>query len=205
MRISFWGAAQTVTGSMHLVETGGKRFVLDCGLYQGRRQEAFERNRTMPCPAGSIEAVMLSHAHIDHSGNLPSLVRNGYANPIYTTPATADLCEEMLMDSAPLQEKDAEFLNKRASRRKMVDPAHQTVEIQPLYSVKDAEGVMPLFTRVPLHTPTGVGGLTYTTYEAGHMLGSTAMSLQADGINLVFISRESGAAKGKNPEKKTKK
>jgi len=186
MRISFWGAAQTVTGSMHLVETGNKRFVLDCGLYQGRRQEAFERNRNFPCPAGSIEAVMLSHAHIDHSGNLPSLVKHGYANPIYTTPATADLCEAMLMDSAYLQEKDAMFLNKRSSRRRSVDPTHDHSEIQPLYSIQDAEGVMPLFTRVPLHTPTDVGGLTYTTYEAGHMLGSTVMSLQAEGINLVF-------------------
>ena len=186
MRISFWGAAQTVTGSMHVVETGGKRFVLDCGLFQGRRKEAFDRNRTLPCPAGSIAAVMLSHAHIDHSGNLPSLVKNGYANPIYTTPATADLCEAMLLDSAHLQEKDAEFLNKRSHRRRLVAAGHESDEIQPLYTVDNAQAVLPLFTRVPLHTPTDVGGLTYTTYEAGHMLGSTAMSLQADGINLVF-------------------
>ncbi len=186
MRISFWGAAQTVTGSMHLLETSGKRFVLDCGLFQGRRKEAFERNRTLPCPANSIDAVLLSHAHIDHSGNLPSLVKHGYANPIYTTHATADLCEAMLMDSAHLQQKDAEFVNKRSFRRRSVDPAHQHEDVQPLYSMEDAAGVMPLFTRTPLHTPTDVGGLTYTTYEAGHMLGSTAMHLQAEGINLVF-------------------
>ena len=186
MRILFWGAAQTVTGSMHLVETGGKRFVLDCGLYQGRRKEAFERNRTLPCAAGAIDAVMLSHAHIDHSGNLPTLVKNGYANPIYTTPATADLCEALLLDSAFLQEKDAAFLNKRLSRRRLVDSAYEGEAAEALYSVQDAEGVLPLFTRVPLHTPTDVGGLTYTAYEAGHMLGSSAMSLQAEGINLVF-------------------
>jgi metallo-beta-lactamase family protein len=186
MRISFWGAAQTVTGSMHIVETGGKRFVLDCGLYQGRRQEAFERNRTLPCEVSGIEAVMLSHAHIDHSGNLPSLVKKGYSNPIYTTPATADLCEAMLLDSAYLQEKDAAFVNKRSHRRRLIETGRQAEEIQPLYSVEDAKGVMPLFTRVPLHTPTEVGGLTYTTYEAGHMLGSSAMLLQAEGIDLVF-------------------
>ncbi len=202
MRISFWGAAQTVTGSMHIVETGGKRFVLDCGLYQGRRKEAFERNSTLPCAASAIDAVMLSHAHIDHSGNLPSLVKNGYANPIYTTPATADLCEAMLLDSAFLQEKDAEFVNKRSRRRRLIETGHQAEEVQPLYSVEDAKGVMPLFQRVPLHTPTDVGGLTYTTYEAGHMLGSSAMSLQAEGINLVFsgdVGRE-GLPILKDPE-----
>lgn len=187
MRISFWGAAQTVTGSMHLVETGGKRFVLDCGLFQGRRKEAFERNRKLPCPVNSIEAVMLSHAHIDHSGNLPSLVKNGYANPIYTTPASADLCEAMLLDSAFLQEKDAAFVNKRSRRRRLIVDGNGDEEVLPLYTVENAQGVLPLFKRIPLHKPTDVGGgLTYTTYEAGHMLGSSAMSLHADGIDLVF-------------------
>ena len=90
MKLTFWGAAKTVTGSMHHVEAAGHRFLLDCGLYQGRRQEAFDRNRNFPFPASSIDAVVLSHAHVDHSGNLPTFVKNGYRGPIYTTPATID-------------------------------------------------------------------------------------------------------------------
>src|SRR5579871_261199 len=118
MKLTFWGAAQTVTGSMHHVETGGKRYLLDCGMYQGRRQESYERNSQFPFPPASIEAVILSHAHIDHSGNLPTLVQKGFRGPIYTTPATIDLCLAMLADSAYLQEKDAEFVNRRRSFRK---------------------------------------------------------------------------------------
>ena len=92
MRLTFWGAAGTVTGSMHLLETGGKRYLLDCGLYQGRRKDADLKNRKLPFPGNSIDAVVLSHAHIDHSGNLPTLVKNGFAGPIYSTPASIDLC-----------------------------------------------------------------------------------------------------------------
>ncbi|MEI9811660.1 MAG: MBL fold metallo-hydrolase [Acidobacteriota bacterium] len=95
MKLTFWGAAKTVTGSMHHVETAGHKFLLDCGMYQGRRAEAFERNSHFPFPASSIDGVILSHAHIDHSGNLPTFVRNGYSGPIYTTPATIDLCLAM--------------------------------------------------------------------------------------------------------------
>src|SRR5271165_2618333 len=118
MKLTFWGAAKTVTGSMHLVEAAGKRFLLDCGLYQGRRQESFDRNSHFPFPVSSIDGVILSHAHIDHSGNLPTLVHNGYSGPINTTPATIDLCRAMLADSATIQEKDAEFCNRRRARRK---------------------------------------------------------------------------------------
>ena len=117
MRVTFWGAAQTVTGSMHHVEAAGKKFLLDCGLYQGRRSEAFERNSHFPFPVSSIDGVILSHAHIDHSGNLPTLVHNGYSGPIYSTPATVDLCLPMLADSAHLQQKDVEFCNRRREHR----------------------------------------------------------------------------------------
>src|SRR5438876_11822022 len=120
MRVTFWGAAQTVTGSMHHVEAAGKRFLLDCGLYQGRRQEAFERNSHFPFPASTIDAIILSHAHIDHSGNLPTFVRNGYRGPIYTTPATVDLCLAMLADSAHLQQMDAQFCNRRRDYRRRI-------------------------------------------------------------------------------------
>src|SRR5271169_4186439 len=137
MKITFWGAAQTVTGSMHHVETGGRRYLLDCGLYQGRRQEAFERNSHFPFPAKDIAAVILSHAHIDHSGNLPTLVKNGFSGPIYTTPATVDLCLAMLADSAFLQQKDVEFCNKRRAHRKAI--GRDDRECAPLYDIQDAE------------------------------------------------------------------
>jgi len=117
MRIQFIGAAQTVTGSMHLIEVNNKKFLLDCGLYQGKRKEAFEINRKFEYfdPA-EIDFVILSHAHIDHAGNLPSLVKKGFKGNIYSTFATKDLATIMLMDSAHIQEKDVEFVNKRRKK-----------------------------------------------------------------------------------------
>jgi metallo-beta-lactamase family protein len=163
---------------MHHLEIAGKNYLLDCGLYQGHRQEAFDRNSHFPFPADSIDAVILSHAHMDHSGNLPTLVRNGFRGPIYTTPATIDLCLAMLADSAHIQQSDAEFVNKR---HKHAPP------VQPLYSLDDASHTYPLFHSVPLGENKEVSGaLTYRTYDAGHMLGSTAMIVQADGVRLAF-------------------
>ncbi|HLJ15307.1 MAG TPA: MBL fold metallo-hydrolase [Bryobacteraceae bacterium] len=178
MKLTFWGAAQTVTGSMHELEVAGRHYLLDCGLYQGRRQEANERNSRFPFSPSNIQAVLLSHAHIDHSGNLPGLVKNGFSGPIYTTSATADLCRAMLADSAHLQEQDAEFLNKRLRRRRALDPNAQGQTIQPLYTAEDAEKTEPLFRAVELGTPTDIGpGLRYQSYDAGHILGSTSMVL----------------------------
>jgi metallo-beta-lactamase family protein len=185
MKITFWGAARTVTGSMHHVQTGGRRYLLDCGLYQGRRQEAFERNSHFPFAASSIDAVILSHAHIDHSGNLPTLVRNGFSGPIFTTPATIDLSLAMLADSAYLQQKDAEFCNKRRAHRKAI--GRDDRECTPLYEVEDAERTYPLFQPVALGERKQLAeGFFYKTYDAGHMLGSTAMILEADGTRLAF-------------------
>src|SRR4051794_4385995 len=104
--VTFWGAARTVTGSMHLLEAAGRRMLLDCGLSQGRRAEARERNSHFPFAPDSIDAVVLSHAHVDHCGNLPNLVRQGFRGPIYCTPATRDLAAVMLADSAKIQEED---------------------------------------------------------------------------------------------------
>ena len=140
MKITFWGAARTVTGSMHHVETGGKRYLLDCGLYQGRRQEAFERNSHFPFPAPEIAAVILSHAHIDHSGNLPTLVHSGFAGPIFTTPATIDLCLAMLADSAHIQEEDAREANRGGFTKH--SPA------LPLYTSNDAARTLTQFQPV---------------------------------------------------------
>jgi metallo-beta-lactamase family protein len=183
MKLTFWGAAKVVTGSMHQLTVGNNAYLLDCGEYQGRRQEAAERNRKFPFPCADISAVLLSHAHIDHSGNLPLLVKNGFRGPIYTSAATADLCRPMLEDSASLQERDAAFLTKRNKRRKSLNvPGISTHEpVEPLYTTEDAEATFPLFHPVALHTPTSVGpGVVYQSFEAGHILGSTCMLLELE-------------------------
>ena len=176
MKLTFWGAAGEVTGSMHMVESGGRRFLLDCGMHQGRRKEADRKNRNLPFPASSIDAVVLSHAHIDHSGNLPTLVKNGFSGPIYSTPATVDLCHWMLQDTAHIQEKDAEFLNKRREHRKSAGLENGHVE--PLYTTADAERTLPMLQPVPYHSPHILApGLNYMSYDAGHILGSSFIVL----------------------------
>lgn len=181
MKLTFWGAAKEVTGSMHQLTIKDSSYLLDCGEFQGRRKEAGERNRKFPFRCSDVSAVMLSHAHIDHSGNLPSLVKNGFHGPIYTSPATADLCRPMLEDSASLQEHDAAFLNKRNLRRRSLNVPGVASEavVEPLYTIEDAEATFPLFRPVPMHTPTPVGpGVVYQSFEAGHILGSTSMVLE---------------------------
>src|SRR4051812_27418440 len=109
--LTFWGAASSVSGSMHLLQAGGRKILLDCGLFQGRRDEAHRRNARFPFHPKQIDAVVVSHAHIDHCGNLPTLLRQGFAGPIYCTPPTRDLLRVMLRDSARIQEEDAAHLN----------------------------------------------------------------------------------------------
>jgi len=175
MRISFHGAAQTVTGSQHLIEVNGRSLLLDCGLYQGSRAEAMVRNRTFGFDARAVDAVILSHAHIDHSGNLPSLVKAGYRGPIYATPATCDLCELMLMDSARIQESDVAFYNKKAARRG--EPANA----EALYTEEDAAEALTLFRKQPLNQSWEVlPGVRATLYEAGHILGSAMVVLDIE-------------------------
>jgi metallo-beta-lactamase family protein len=167
-----------VTGSLHQLESEGRQFLLDCGMVQGRRKEAERQNRNFPVDAKSIEAVVLSHAHIDHSGRLPLLVKQGFHGPIYTTPATADLCGAMLRDTAHIAESDAEFVNN-----------HHPDEppVQPLYTQEDAEATLPLFRPVPYHQPTPIGGgLTMESFDAGHILGSSAIVLTDGKVRLAF-------------------
>lgn len=163
---------------MHVVESEGKRFLLDCGMFQGRRKDAERLNRAFPFPAASIDAVVLSHAHIDHSGRLPLLVKEGFHGPIYTTPATRDLCAAMLADTGHIAESDAAFVNKK-------HPDEPPVE--PLYTVEDAAEAMKCFRPVPLHTPTPIGGnLTMESWDAGHILGSSSIVLTDGKMRLAF-------------------
>jgi metallo-beta-lactamase family protein len=171
MQIEFWGAAQTVTGSMHLVHADGERILLDCGLFQGKRQESNERNRVFPFDPRSIDAVILSHAHIDHSGNLPNLIKQGYEGPVYCTPATCDLCEIMLADSGYLHEKDAEFLNKKNRR-------NHTPPVEPLYTYQDALATVPHLRGIPYGEEFRIAdNITAKFTDAGHILGSASISL----------------------------
>jgi metallo-beta-lactamase family protein len=173
MNLQFWGAARTVTGSMHLVQVNGYRILLDCGSYQGKRQAARERNEQLPFDVKSLDAVVLSHAHIDHSGNLPTLVRQGVRRPIYSTSATRDLCSAMLRDSAQIQESDARFVNK-LNAGKGLPP------VEPLYTVEDALETIRLFRTVEYgHTVEIVPGVNLTFRDAGHILGSASVTLEA--------------------------
>lgn len=171
MRLTFWGAAQTVTGSMHLLEFADQRVLLDCGLFQGRRSEASKLNREFPASPSSIDAVLLSHAHIDHSGLLPKLYREGFRGRVYATAATRDLCTSMLADSAFIQEKDVAWVNRRERRR-------GGDQIEPLYGILDVEGVMECFEDVAYDEVfTPLPGLSVEYRDAGHILGSATMAL----------------------------
>ena len=177
MKLTFWGAAQTVTGSLHMLEYAGKRVFMDCGLYQGRRSEAARYNAEFPARPSEVDAVLLSHAHIDHSGLLPKLWREGFRGKVYATSATRDLCASMLPDSAHIQEKDAEWVNRREGRK-------GKDRIQPLYDQEDAAGVLEHFVEVPYGERFDpLPGLEVEYRDAGHILGSASMTLtvQEDG------------------------
>lgn len=174
MKISFDGAAQTVTGSRHLIEVNGSKLLLDCGLFQGRRADTYQRNQNFEFDPKSIDAVILSHAHIDHSGNLPNLVKNGFEGPIYTTPPTATLGKIMLADSAHIQESDIAYLNKKRARRG--EPA-----VEPLYTIADAEKAVEQYYAVNYNESfSPVPGVEVHLYDAGHILGSAAIRLDVD-------------------------
>jgi metallo-beta-lactamase family protein len=172
MQLTFWGAARTVTGSKHLLTLDdGTRLLLDCGLFQGRRAEAEERNRHFGFNAASIDAVLLSHAHIDHSGLLPKLWKDGFRGRIYATHATYDLCSIMLRDSAYIQESDVRFVN-RIRKRQGQPP------VAPLYQMADADGVMEHFVGVSYGQPFAPApGVSVEYRDAGHILGSASMVL----------------------------
>jgi len=172
MKIHFNGAARTVTGSQYLLEVNGSRVLMECGLFQGRRAETYERNRTFQFDPKTIDAVLLSHAHIDHSGNLPNLVKQEFSGPIYATAATVDLANVMLQDSGHIQEADAKFVSKRRLLRG--EPP-----VEPLYTLEDAEQVGRYLRPKDYNQPFEVfPGLTAEFVEAGHILGSAAIRLE---------------------------
>ncbi|GAB4476692.1 MAG: MBL fold metallo-hydrolase [Anaerolineae bacterium] len=174
MKITFHGAAHTVTGSQHLIEVNGKRILLDCGLYQGKRDESRTRNRTLPFDPASLDAVVLSHAHIDHSGNIPNLVKSGFDGDIFCTAATRDLCAAMLRDSGHIQERDAEYVNKKHRRRG--EPL-----VEPIYTEEDALKSLDYLLGIRYERPRElIPGVYVTLYDAGHMLGSAIVALDIE-------------------------
>ena len=174
MKITFHGAARTVTGSQHLLEINGHKLLLECGLYQGRRKESYERNLNFPFIPREVHSVILSHAHIDHSGNLPNLVEQGFRGPIYATDATAHLSNVMLLDSGHIQEADADFINRKL--RKRGDP-----KIEPLYTMEDAARVAQYFHPLSYEqTFEPVPGVQAQLFEAGHILGSAGTLLETE-------------------------
>jgi len=176
VKIEFVGAAQTVTGSMHIVRTEHATVLLDCGLFQGRRRESFEVNRHLRVPASEIDAVVLSHAHIDHSGALPMLGQTGFDGLVYATPATRDLAALMLRDAAAIQQADARYLNKQAVREGLEVPI-----VEPIYAEEDVLDAISRFVSVPYHRPIPIAnGVRLTFFDAGHVLGSAITVLDVE-------------------------
>jgi metallo-beta-lactamase family protein len=174
VKLRFYGAAQTVTGSKHLLEINGQRLLLECGLFQGRRKDFYEVNQQFDFDPRALDAVILSHAHIDHSGNLPNLVKNGFDGPIFATPATRDLADIMLKDSGHIHEWDVKYVNKRR-KKKGLPP------VEPLYTIADAARTLPLFRQVWYGQEfEPVRGVTARFLEAGHILGSAAVLLDLE-------------------------
>ena len=174
MTIQFLGAARTVTGSMHIISVNGSQVLFDCGLFQGKRSEAYERNRNFPFDPTKIDAVILSHAHIDHAGNLPNLVKSGFRGPIYSTSATRDLCNIMLYDSAYIQQRDIEYVNKRHQKKHL--PA-----VQPIYEVEDVTAAMSQFVSIDYEREVQITpSITAQFLDAGHILGSAVTILKID-------------------------
>lgn len=174
MKLTFYGAAREVTGSKHLLEVNGKRLLLDCGMFQGKRDESNRKNREFLFEPGKLDALLLSHAHIDHSGNIPTLVKAGFKGPIYTTHATRDLAAYMLLDSGFIQEREAEYLNQRLAK-KGKEP------VEPVYTAEDARASLLQFVGMSYDRPFEVApGVMASFREAGHILGSAQIVLIVD-------------------------
>lgn len=190
MRIGFYGGAGEVTGSRHLLETDGLNVLLDCGLFQGHRAQSLEKNRSIPFDAARVDALLLSHAHIDHCGSIPLLVKNGFAGTIHCTEATREIVEIMLMDSAYLQTSDAAFFNKIHQR------AGNAERIEPLYTQDDVRACLGLFKSQPVESWIPLSGKTrFRFHNAGHVLGSAMIEVEVEsgaGPRRVFFTGDLG-------------
>jgi metallo-beta-lactamase family protein len=171
VKLSFHGAVRTVTGSQHLLEVNGMQILLDCGLYQGSRKESYRRNQSLPFDPAQVDLLILSHAHIDHSGNVPNLVKNGFRGDIICTYATRDLCSIMLRDSAKIQYYDVLYLNKKRERQNL--PL-----IEPYYDQEDVVESLKHFVGIGYERPFRITNeISLTFYDAGHILGSAIVAL----------------------------
>src|SRR5690606_21795445 len=174
MEITFHGAVRTVTGAQHLLRVNGKQILLDCGFHQGSRQESYRRNRQLPYNAADVDVMVLSHAHIDHSANIPNLVKSGFDGDIYCTYATRDLCAVMLRDSAEIMTSDAEYLNKKNKKR-------GDALVEPIYTVEDAVRSLDHFLGISYNRRREIlPGVGLTFYDAGHILGSAIVALDIE-------------------------
>ena len=185
MKLSFYGGVQTVTGSMHIIHVNDKRILLDCGLFQGRRKESDKKNRKLPFDEESIDAMILSHAHIDHCGNIPNLVKNGFRGNIHTTHATKDLCEYMLLDSGHIQETDARYMNEKNLRKNL--PL-----VEPIYTQQDVIEALKYIKGIDYYNEFDViDGVKAEFFDAGHVLGAalTKITLTENGetVRLGYI------------------
>jgi len=178
MKLTFLGAAGTVTGSKYLLDTGERRILIDCGLFQGRKEYRLRNWEDPPFDPQDIDAVVLTHAHIDHTGFLPVLYKHGYRGPIYSTVGTFELCEILLPDSGYLQEEEARYLNKH--RLSKHEPA------LPLYTQEEAEACLKLFRAADMDSPLGIDGVDVHFTRAGHILGSACVHVTAKGRRIVF-------------------
>lgn len=174
VKIKFCGGAGRVTGSMHLVTSDRSSVILDCGIFYGRRDEYYQENSSFPFQPENIDACLLSHAHIDHCGNIPTLIKHGFRSKVHCTPSTRDLCRYMLPDSGYIQEEDIKYVNKINKRRGI--PPHA-----PLYTKKDADKALKHFRALDYHKTLDVAkDMKVTFYEAGHILGSAVVVLEVE-------------------------
>src|SRR4030095_8736866 len=172
MKLTFLGATETVTGSKFLLEAAGKRVLIDCGLFQGLKELRQRNWDAPPIDPRSVDAIVLTHAHIDHTGYLPRFVRQGFRGPVFGTPATVDLLRILLPDSAHLQEEEADFRNKHHRTK------HEVA--LPLYSTEDADAALRLTQSVPYHQWTTLSsGFQFDLLPAGHILGSAFVRVYA--------------------------